>query len=94
MTRIVGRRDRLVGAVCLVLCPAVSGIFLGLVALLCVYPSDGGHALGVGALVAVGGFAVNAMAICLAAVAAEGHARRRARRAAHEIAELVAAGRI
>ncbi len=70
------RPDRLLGAACLVACPAISGVFLGLVAALCVSP--GGHAIAIGVLVGAGGFAANALAIGLTAFAVEHHARHRA----------------
>lgn len=73
------RNDRVLGAVCLVVCPMVSGAFLGLVATLCVYPAVSQHAITIGVLVGVSGFVANAIAICLTAVAAEHHAQRRAR---------------
>ncbi|HEY5012122.1 MAG TPA: hypothetical protein VIK61_05380 [Acidimicrobiia bacterium] len=73
------RNDRFFGAVCLVVCPMISGAFLGLVAALYVYPAASEHAIMIGALVGVSGFVTNAIAICLTAVAAERHAQRRAR---------------
>jgi hypothetical protein len=66
------RHDRLIRALCLILCPAISGMFLGSVAILCVYPSAADHALEVGALVACAAFLANAFAICLTAAAADG----------------------
>jgi hypothetical protein len=73
------RNDRVLGAVCLVVCPMISGAFLGLVATLCMYPTESEHAITIGALVGVSGFVANAIAICLTAVAAEGRAHHHAR---------------
>jgi hypothetical protein len=75
------RHDRLIGAICVVVCPAISGVFLGLVAVLCVYPSGGDHAIKVGALVGCVALVANAFAICLTAATTESHAHRRAREA-------------
>jgi hypothetical protein len=75
------RSDRVLGALCLLVFPMISGAFLGLVAMLCVYPAASGRAIAVGALVGVSGFVANVVAIGLTAVAAEGRARRGARTA-------------
>jgi hypothetical protein len=82
------RRGTVVGALGLVTCSAISGIFLGVVAALCGYLGGGGHAVGVGAFVACGAFAVNALVICVTVVAAEGRVQRRSRRAMHDGLEL------
>jgi hypothetical protein len=76
-----GQNDRLLGVVCLIACPAISGVFLGVIAALCAYPADSDHAITIGAVVGACAFAANAIAICLTAVAAEGRAQRRAARA-------------
>ncbi|MDQ1465928.1 MAG: hypothetical protein QOH10_343 [Actinomycetota bacterium] len=78
MTSPRASNDRLLGAACLVACPAVSGVFLALIAAVCVYPTEGGHTFAVSALVGVSGFAVNALAICVTAVA-HAHTRVRSR---------------
>ena len=70
------RRDRALGAVCLVGCPAISGLFLGLVAVLCTHATGGGRAIFIGSVVAGIAFAANALAICLTASAAHSHAVR------------------
>jgi hypothetical protein len=70
--------DRVLGVACLVACPAISGLFLGLVAIVGAYPTDGGHAVALGSLVGGIAFAANLVAICLIAVAARVHAGRRA----------------
>jgi hypothetical protein len=54
----------------LVACPAISGIFLGLVAILCRYPSGGRDALVLGACVACAACAANMLVIYLTVVAA------------------------
>jgi hypothetical protein len=72
------RRDRALGVVCRVACPTFSGLFLGVVAIACAYPTDGGHAVVVGALVGAITFAANALAICLTASAGHVQAVRRA----------------
>jgi hypothetical protein len=77
----VRRRGSVIEAPRLVVCSAISGAFLGVIAILCVYPSGGRHALVVGAFVACGAFAANALVICVTAVVAKGRVRRRARRA-------------
>ena len=71
------RRDRALGTVCLVGCPAISGLFLGLVAALCTLAAGGGRAIVIGSLVAGIAFAANTLAICLTASAAPSHAVRR-----------------
>src|SRR2546423_1156525 len=76
-----GRRDRLLGVLCLVGCPMISGVFLGVVAVLCAYPAGRDHAIKIGIIVGACGFVANAVAIGLTAVAAEGRAQRRAARA-------------
>ena len=76
------RHDRALGVACLIACPAISGLFLGLVALVCVSPTRGGHAFVFGSLVGAVAFAANAMVICLTASTIHGHAVRRARDAA------------
>jgi hypothetical protein len=73
-----GEHDRLLGVVCLIACPTISGLFLGFVAGLCAFPVAGAHAITIGAIVGACAFTANAVAICLTAVAAEGRARRRA----------------
>ena len=54
----------------LVACPAISGIFLGVVAILCRCPSRGRDALVLGACVACGACAANMLVIYLTVVAA------------------------
>jgi hypothetical protein len=76
-----GRHDRVLGIACLVLCPALTGLFLGLVAIVCAYPNNGGHAVALGTAVAVVAFAVNALAICVTATALHLQATRRDRQA-------------
>ena len=71
--------DRLLGAAYLVACPAISGVFLALIAVVCMYPTDGGHTFAVSALVGVSGFAVNGLAICITAVAAHAPTHLRSR---------------
>jgi hypothetical protein len=71
--------DRALGLACLIACPAISGLFLGLIAVVGAYPNGGGHAVALGSLVGGIAFVANVMAICLAAAAARGHAGRRAR---------------
>jgi hypothetical protein len=70
------RHDRTLGVACLIACPAISGLFVGFVALLCVYPTRGGHAFVVGSLVGAVAFAANAIAICLTASSVHLHALR------------------
>ena len=82
------RHDRALGVACLVACPAISGLFLGLVALVYAYPSDGGHALVLGSLVGAITFAANALAICVTASTVHVHAVRRVRRAARQALEV------
>jgi len=76
------RNDRALGIACLIGCPAISGLFLGLVAVVCAYPAGGGHTVVVGAVVAVVTCAANAIAICLTASGIHRNAVRRARYAA------------
>src|SRR5450755_2289374 len=88
------RRGSVVTAPRLVACSAISGAFLGLVAMLCVYPSSGRHALVVGAFVACGAFAANALVvICVTVVVAEGRLQRRAGRALQDWLELAGGSR-
>ena len=58
-----------------VACSAISGVFLGVVATLCRYPSGGRHALVFGACVACVACAANALAISLTVAAAARRAR-------------------
>jgi hypothetical protein len=88
------RRGSVVTAPRLVACSAISGIFLGVVAILCVYPSGDRHALVVGGFVACGAFAANALVvICVTAVVAEGRVQRRAGRALQDWLELARGSR-
>jgi len=90
----VRRRGSVVGAALgLVVCSAISGVFLGVVAILCVYPSGGRHALVVGGFVACGAFAANALVICLTVVAAEGRVQRRTGRAVRDWLEFARGSR-
>ena len=82
------RQDRALGVACLVACPAISGLFLGLVALVYAYPSDDGHAVVLGSLVGAITFAANALAIRLTASTVHGRAVRRARRAARHALQV------
>jgi hypothetical protein len=61
------RQDRALGAACLIACPAISGLFLGLVAILYAYPAGSSHALALGSAVGGIAFVANALAICLTA---------------------------
>ena len=76
-----GRHDRLLGVVCFIGCPLISGVFLGVIGALCAYPAGRDHAIRIGIIVGACGFVANAVAIGLTAVAAEGRAQRRAARA-------------
>jgi len=76
------RSDRAVGVACLIGCPAISGLFLGLVAIVCAYPSGGSHTVVLGAVVAVVAFAANTIAICLTAFGIHRNAVRRTHDAA------------
>ena len=71
--------DRVLGVACLVAFPAITGLFLGLVAIVAAYPTDGGHAVALGSLVGAIAFTANLVAICLTASGARVHAGRRAR---------------
>jgi hypothetical protein len=82
------RNDRVVGAACLVMVPVISGGFLGLIVTVLMLLSGINHAVVDGTLIAGGAFAANELAICLTAVAIEGYARRRARRATHDLASF------
>ena len=82
----LSRNDRLVGATCLVMVPVISGAVLGLIATVLMFLGGSNHAVVDGTLIAVGAFAINELGICLTAVVIEGYARRRARRAAHDLA--------
>jgi hypothetical protein len=73
------RQDRALGVACLIACPAISGLFLGLVAVVCAYPTHGGNAVTLGSLVGGITFAANALAICLTACIVHIHATRRTR---------------
>ena len=72
------RHDRILGLACLIACPAISGLFIGLVATVCTYPTRGGQALVFGSLVGALAFAANATAIYLTAVSAHFHSQREA----------------
>ena len=87
------RRGSPVGAPRLVVCSAISGVFLGVVAILCVYPSGGRHALVVGAFVACGAFTANALVVCVTAVVAQGRVQRRVGRAMQERREFAGGSR-
>ena len=89
----VRRRGPVGRALGLVVCSATSGVFLGVVATLCVYPSGGRHALVVGVFVACGAFAVNALVICLSVVVAEGRVQRRICRAVRDRLEFARGSR-
>jgi len=71
--------DRALGVACLVACPAISGLFLGLIAVVGAYPTGGGHAVALGSLVGAVAFVANMVAICLTASATRVRAGRRAR---------------
>ena len=88
MTSPPRQHDRLVGIACLVLCPLVSGIFFGAVAVVLLSPDGGVNALHVAALAAGLAFAANLIAICAVAAALEHSARHRAQSAVHEVFEL------
>src|SRR5262245_33794461 len=76
------RHDRILGAVCVVACPVVTGLVLALVTVLCVPPGDDRHAFAVAARVGVAGFAINLFAIAVTALAvARTRSSTRARRA-------------
>jgi hypothetical protein len=89
----VRRRGSVVEAPLLVVCSAISGVFLGVVAILCVYPSGGRHALVVGAFVACGAFAANTLVVCVTAVVAKGRVQRRAGRAMQDQLEFAGGSR-
>ena len=76
------RRDRALGVACLIGCPLMSGLFLGLVAVVCVSPAGGGDVFRLGALVGIVAFTANAFAICLTASTIHHNAVGRARGAA------------
>ena len=59
--------DRALGVACLIACPAISGLFLGLVDILYAYPAGSSHALALGSAVGGIAFVANALAICLTA---------------------------
>jgi hypothetical protein len=86
------RHDRMLGAACLIAFPAITGVFLGLVAIVCASPTAG-NAVGLGLRIGFIAFAVNAIAICLAACTQHLHASHRARREA-DIAQQVARSRV
>jgi hypothetical protein len=90
MTFDTNRRDRILGATCLIVCPAISGLFLGFVAVLCTLPLDRGHSIAVGIVVGAITFLVNIAAISLTASTLHAGATRRARRAARETIDLAA----
>ena len=75
------RHDRALGVACLVACPTISGLVLGLIAMVFSYPTGAGHAFAVGSLVGGTTFAANALAICLTACTVRAHAIREARSA-------------
>ena len=72
MFAVASREDRALGAACLIVSPAISGLFLGLVATACTYPTRGSNAFGFGSLVGAIAFAANLVAIY---VVASGSAR-------------------
>jgi hypothetical protein len=74
--------DRTLGVACLIACPAITGLFLGLVAIVCASPAADGNAVALGIRVGAIAFAVNAIAICFTACAQHLHAGHRARREA------------
>src|SRR5471030_1680978 len=82
------RRGSPAGAPGLVVCSAISGVFLGVVAILCVYPSGGRHALVVGAFVACGAFATNALVVCVTSFVANVRVQHRVCRAMQDRLEL------
>jgi hypothetical protein len=69
------------GVACLVACPTISGLVLGLIAMAFSYPTGAGHAFAVGSLVGGTTFVANALAICLTACTVRAHAIREARSA-------------
>lgn len=83
------RHDRFLGLACLVVCPAITGVFVGLIAIVSASPAGGVHAISVGARVGGVAFAANALAICLTAAAIPASAVRRAHQAAHQAARHV-----
>jgi hypothetical protein len=72
------RHDRAVGLACLIACPAISGLFVGVVAAAIASASGRENAAASGLLVAAIVFVANACAICLAARGAYRHAVHRA----------------
>lgn len=69
------RHDRLLGTLCVVACPAITGCGLGVVAVLLLPPGAAGHTLTVATRVGGAGFVVNLLAIAAAAVTSD-RARR------------------
>ena len=82
------RHDRAVGVACLVVCPAISGLFVGVVAIVCVSATGAGTALRLGSIVGVATFVANTLAICLTASTVHARALHRARRAARDAIEV------
>jgi hypothetical protein len=72
------RHDRILGALCVVACPAITGAVLAVIVLLCLPPADAGHTFAVASRVGAGGFVVNLLAIAAVAVTND-RAPRRAR---------------
>ena len=81
------RHDRYLGLACLIACPAITGLFVGLIAIVSASPTGGVHAISVGARVGAAAFAVNALAICFTAAAIHASALRRAHQAARQVFE-------
>jgi hypothetical protein len=73
----VNGHDHAVGLACLIACPAISGLFVGVVAAAIASASGLGNAVASGLLVAAIVFVANACAICLAARGAYRYAVRR-----------------
>lgn len=84
------RHDRFLGLACLVVCPAITGLFVGLIAVVSASPTGGVHAISVGARVGGVAFVVNALAICFTATAIHASAIHRAHQAAHHAAHQAA----
>jgi hypothetical protein len=73
------RHDRALGLACVIACPAISGLFFGLVAAAAVLASGRGNAAAIALLVGSIMFVANACAICLTASTAYQHSLQRAR---------------